>query len=850
MLVFQGICRMRLWLRLALSGGLICALGLPVGAEETGRRAWEGGHEPSRASNESRENQIPELAQAPVVSITGIQVNPTESGLEIILTTANGDSITSSLTVVGNAQVADITNAVLELPDAEEFQAANPVEGIALVTVSTLPNNRVRVAITGSDAPPATNIRTDAGGLVLSVEAIAATDEMSVEGAIANDAIQVVVTAERTPEDVQEVPLSITVLTEQQLEDANVSSLEGIADNTPNFTFFPSGANRTAPFYSLRGVTNFNAFSRDAVGFFVDDVPYDFAGFIDQDLVDLERVEVLRGPQNTLYGRSSLGGAINIITRRPTNEFEASTALSYGSYDAFDAQASISGPIVEDQLFYRLSGNYGRQDGFVENTLLDTNVDGGSGGTGRAQLLWTPSDEWEILLNASFADYREGAEPFVLQSSDDPFETELNFDGFNDLVTNAQSLRVAYNTPQIRVTSITAHRFSSQEGAFDQDATAADLEINAPDFSSRVFTQELRVQSPEASDRFQWIVGGYFETSTFNNDRAFITGLDTPATSPLPAGENLGNGVTDSRTLATFGQVSYGVTEALTLTAGLRYENTQNTTDFERIFTSRDGTLVLPLLELNDLEANGSELLPRFAIDYRFTPNLMAYGSLTRGYRPPGASFDPISADTAVFDAETSWNYELGLKSSWLGDRLIVNLAGFYNDVSNFQYPSIQAGSVVVSNADIRIIGGELEVIARPVSGLELIAGLGLLSAEFRNGTDAFTGIPLEGNRTPFTPSLTYNLAAQYRSDIGILGRVELIGFGNTFFDDLNTVEQGSFALVNARVGYEFDSYGIYLFANNLFDNEYITQAFNLGGGIAAIYGAPRTAGLQVRARF
>ncbi|WP_410503791.1 TonB-dependent receptor [Leptolyngbya sp. 7M] len=561
-------------------------------------------------------------------------------------------------------------------------------------------------------------------------------------------------------------------------------------------------------------------------------------------------MEVLRGPQNTLYGRSSLGGVINVITRRPTNEFEGGAALSYGNYNRFDAQANISGPIVEDQLFYRLSGSYNRQDGFVRNTLLDTNVDGGSGGTGRAQILWTPSDEWEILLNASVADYREGAEPFVLPGSEDPFETELDFDGFNDLVTNAQSLRVAYSTPNIRVTSITAHRFSSQEAAFDQDATAADLEINTPDFSSRVFTQELRVQSPEQRERLQWILGGYFETSTFDNNRAFITGLDTPADSPLPPGENRGNGDTRSRTLAAFGQVSYGVTEDLTLTAGLRYENTQTTTDFERIFISRDGTQVIPLLQLDDIEANGSEWLPRFAIDYRVTPNLMAYASITRGYRPPGASFDPISADTAVFDAETSWNYELGLKSSWWDNRLIVNLAGFYNDVSNFQFPSIQAGNVVIGNADIRIIGGELELIGRPVTGLELIAGLGLVNAEFRSGTDAFTGIPLKGNHTPFTPSLTYNLAAQYRSDIGILGRIEVIGFGNTFFDELNTIEQDTFTLMNARLGYEFNDYGIYFFVNNLLNNEYITQAFNLATGTAVIYGAPRTFGVQVRARF
>ncbi|MEM9484319.1 MAG: TonB-dependent receptor [Cyanobacteria bacterium P01_F01_bin.116] len=660
-----------------------------------------------------------------------------------------------------------------------------------------------------------------------------------------DDILRIVVTAERTPEDVQDIPISITTFTEQQIEDANINSLDSIADRTPNFTFFPSGANRTAPFYSLRGVNSFNAFGRDGVGFFVDDVPYDFANFIDQDLTDLERIEVLRGPQNTLYGRSALGGVVNVITRRPTNEYEFKGAASYGSYEDFESQLSVSGPIVEDELAFRLSGSYGTQDGFVENTFLNDDIDGGTAITGRGQLLWTPSEAWEVLLNASFGDYREGAQPLILVDSGDPFETELDFNGFNDLVTNAQSLRVAYDTPNIRVTSITAHRFSSDNGAFDGDFTTADLEINAFDFSSRVFTQELRVQSPEAEEQLQWIAGGYFEASTFKNDRAFVSGLD----SPLP-GRRQGDGDTDNRTFAAFGQVSYGVTDELTLTGGLRYENTHTTTDFEQVFTSNDGTVVIPVLNLNDVDIDGSELLPRFAIDYRLTPDVLLYGSVTRGYRPPGASFEPFSADSAVFEAETAWNYEVGLKSSWLEDRLSVNLGAFYNDASNFQFPSIQGFDVTVGNADVRTFGAELEIAARPIPGLELTAGLGLLDSEFENGLSGFTGLPLEGNRVPFVPDLTYNVAAQYRSESGFLGRLELIGFGNTFFDEINTVEQRDYALVNLRLGYEADNYGIYLFANNLFDEEYLTQSFDLGTGIGGTFGAPQTFGFQVRTNF
>ncbi|MEM9804845.1 MAG: TonB-dependent receptor, partial [Cyanobacteria bacterium P01_D01_bin.56] len=575
-------------------------------------------------------------------------------------------------------------------------------------------------------------------------------------------------------------------------------------------------------------------------------VPYDFAGFIDQDLIDIERIEVLRGPQNTLYGRSSAGGVINVISRRPTNEYEFKAAASYGSFEDLETQLSVSGPIVEDELLFRLSGSYGTQDGYVENTFLDDDIDGGTSITGRGQLLWTPSDEWEVLLNAFFSDYREGAEALVPVRPGDPFEAELDFNGFTDTLTNAQSLRVAYNTPNIRVTSITAHRFSKQDGALDQDGTLADVLVNAPIFSSRIFSQELRVQSPEVSDRLEWIAGGYFETSTFKNDRDFISGTAVPV---AQQGTLRSDGEVDSRTLAAFGQVSYEVVDDLTLTAGLRFENTEASTDYTQTFISPDGTFVLPLLQLSDVETDDSELLPRFVVDYRFSPNLLGYGSITRGYRPPGGNFEPNDAAEAVFDAETSWNYEIGLKSSWLDDKLTVNLAGFYNDTNNFQFPSVQNGVVTLGNGDIRTIGAELELTARPIVGLELSAGLGLLDAEFQSGLDAFTGQTLEGNRTPLTPDVTYNLAAQYRSESGFFGRLELLGFGKTFFDNTNTVAQDAFALVNARLGYEFDNYGIYLFADNLFDEEYLTQAFDFGGTLA-VAGAPQTFGVQVRAGF
>lgn len=211
---------------------------------------------------------------------------------------------------------------------------------------------------------------------------------------------------------------------------------------------------------------------------------------------------MLRGPQSTLYGRNAEAGVVNIITRKPTNEFEFNGSVSYGNYDNLDLRAGASGPIVKDKLFYRLSGKYGSRDGYLKNTFLNEDVDYQSGGTGRAQLLWTPSEDWDISFNASVDDNRDGGAPLNLLGQD-PYKVKQDFDGFNHLNSNTQSLRVAYNNPDFRLTSITTRRFSDQQFENEADVTTRDILTQNGDIDSTLFSQEIRLQSPQDADRFQ-----------------------------------------------------------------------------------------------------------------------------------------------------------------------------------------------------------------------------------------------------------------------------------------------------------------------------------------------------------
>ena len=715
----------------------------------------------------------------------------------------------------------------------------------------------VRAEMDSQDVPTHSLDTSDLSdiGLAQSVEEEAEEeDEEEEKEEAAEDSLRIIVTAQRTEEDVQDVPISITVFTDQQIEDADFDRFRSVADNTPNYTVFDSTGGRFFDYYSLRGLSNFNFGSRDAVGFFIDDVPYDYGGFLSQNLTDVERIEVLRGPQNTLYGRSAQAGAINVITRRPTNQFEFNGAASYSSFDNFESQASVSGPIIEDQLRFRLSGSYGARDGYYENTFSDDNLDDESGGNVRGQLLWTPHEDWEILFNASYDDYHTDGVPLVPIDSD-PFDIAQDVSGFNDLTSNTQSLRVEYSGADLRFTSITARRYSNQDIVSDLDQSVLDAGLFTNEFTSTVFSQEARLQSPETADQLQWLVGAYYESRSFNTERdGFTFGADAPllfGNFGIPGASSLRFADVDEDLFAVFGQGSYQLTDALTLTAGLRYETITSTLDsFERIFAI-PGLPDQPLVSFDDVDESGDILLPRAAIEYRFNPDVMVYGSIARGYRPGGVNFRPENADSVTFAPEKSWNFEVGLKSSWLDDRLGLNLAIFHNPVDDYQVITFDPLTTLVDsigNADASITGFELEARATPLDGLDITAGFGLADADF---TDYPNRPDLDGNALPFAPEFTYNLGLQYRSPMGIFGRIELAGLGATFFDEDNTLKQEPYAIVNARLGYELDNYGVYLFANNLFDKEYTTSQFaSLGTTRLGGYGVPATFGMQLKARF
>ena len=653
-------------------------------------------------------------------------------------------------------------------------------------------------------------------------------------------------------EKVQDVPASITVLSDVQIEDSGIVNMHNVALHIPNFHLVDRGE-RLISYPYIRGIGVGNPLN-PVVALYVDDVCHStFGATFDLTLHDIERIEVLRGPQGTLYGRNSLGGVINIVTKKAGNQWEGNASVDYGNYDSQDYRAALRGPIIKNRLFINAAVDRNKRDGYYDNDYLGTNPDEEDGLAGRVNFRWLPADALDITLGGDFERVRENADFFtdLEHVRKDPRHISRDFDGFSDADTNNQWLRLAYEAPWFKLISVTGRNYWENDKCTDTDFSPADMMRSYMDQDETEYTQEVRIQSLEDSGSFKWLVGGNYykedrESNYSHEDRTgMLFGMGPGARMhDKPGYDNWG--------FALFGQVTYTLFDKLGLTAGLRYAQDEMDFKYESFFEAGGMTIPMQTLDLHD---DWNVWLPKFAIDYHFTSSLMTYASVTRGYNSGGFNINIVDPKDASFDPEYTWNYEIGLKSSWLNNRLIANLAAFYIEWDDKQIQRLITPMIhCTSNAgEAHSQGFELELIARPVTGLEFVAGYGYIEAEFDEYEDLRGNF--DGNTLPFAPRYTYNMATQYRHSLWgstvLFGRVELQGTGKLYFDETNAESQGAYELVNAKVGFETGHFDVYIWGKNLFDEEYVPIAFEFPGtGWLGTSSDPCTFGIGITGRF
>lgn len=663
------------------------------------------------------------------------------------------------------------------------------------------------------------------------------------------------VTAGKRAEDVQKLPSNLSVFGSQSLQVGAKDGIERFADLTPNLSFYSVGSRRTALLY-MRGLGSSGP-NMPAVGFFVDDVYYPKTGLSDISLHSIERVEVMRGPQSTLYGRNTQGGAINLVTARPGEKLAGRIKFTAGNYDLFRTDLSLSGPANADRtVFFMLDGAFLRRDGYTRNTFLNEDADELNRLSGRAKIYWLPSDDLELVFSVYADRDRDGG--YALSDMDgllaNPYRVQHSQSGSHEREIQIFDLQARYQASDLELVSISAFRNWKNRDEYDQDFSPADIQSLYDTHRLRGFSQEFRVVSQDRTP-LEWLGGVYFYYNTEDDDNRTSYGADAGMFGATP-------GLVDNRLLgfdtwgiAPFGRLGYSHTDRLRTMAGLRFEHQRKSADGKQFF-SMSGSRVSPVSEF-DADQSYDELMPEASISYDIAPDLMGYLRVARGFREGGFNSGETGAD-ATYDPERAWSYEAGLKSSWIDKRLTLNLAAFHMDVEDMQLIQFKPGGFGFSfknagKAENR--GVELELNALPFEWLELRGGFGYVDTRFKDFSDPALGLDYEGNSIPFVPDYNYHASAtlsqQAWQEVSARGTLGVTGTGRTNWDEANTVQTGAYTLLNASVGLEYGRYALTIFGNNLADKTYPAAVYAFPGtSPRAQLGAPRTYGLMLSAEL
>ena len=712
----------------------------------------------------------------------------------------------------------------------------------------------------------------------------------------------IVVTAQKREENQQEVPISVETLSAERLSNitANGDDIVALAAKVPGL-YAESSNGRLAPRFYIRGLGNvdFDLAASQPVSVIVDDIVQENVLLKSAPLFDVDQVEVSRGPQGTLFGRNTPAGIVKFITRKPTDEFEAIGQFAYSSYDTVTAQAAVGGPLIEDVLAVRVSGLYQNRDDYIDNHFTgEDNVIGGYEEiAGRVQLLFTPTDDVSLLLNAHARDHDGTSGIFRANLLEQGTGNVVNFDrdgvAYDSTSNNRQitdgwggSAKLEWDLGLVTLTAISGYEtadsrsggdidggFAGPNTGFDpagplpaqpfpQDLISFPAETfdSIPDLDQ--YTQEVRIASNNEGP-FNWQAGFYYFDTTFQVQ------TDGPAFPPLTIVEHKND------SWAVFGQGTYDITDRLNVTAGIRY--TEDNREF-------DSVLLPPGVTVNATEVSDDDVSWDVSVLYKVNPDFNLYARVARGFRGPTiqgrdvafAAFSDSVDPQTIATSETIQSYEAGFKSLHADNRLRLNAAVFYYEIDDQQFSIIGgAGNLnQVINADKGVgFGFEIDAEYLVADNLLIGAGFGFADTEIQDDDlatatcgsglctvlDPLNGLGqalIDGNPFPNAPEYTLNGFVEYThplSDHGELfantdwtlqGDTNFFLYRSAEFQTSNNFEGG------VRLGYRSSDggYEAALFARN------ITDEVNVKGGIdfnnlTGFTNEPRVFGFQLTVR-
>ncbi|MCX6995984.1 MAG: TonB-dependent receptor [Kiritimatiellaeota bacterium] len=657
----------------------------------------------------------------------------------------------------------------------------------------------------------------------------------------------VVVTAPRIPGalDAQATPAAVTQWDRQDLAASGLQSLQQLPAATPNLALSHAVARSYGDIYAVRGIANTEFFSDPALAIYVDDAPMGAVFASPPDLLNIERMDIWRGPQGTRFGKNSPAGVIDITTRKPTDRYEADGSASYSTYNTQVYYASALGPLVPGKLRLSLTGGYSRSDGFLDNPLLKNHPDFQEGLNGRAYLGWTPAEDWDISLALGGVKYNDGVRLVPLAGDHRAVPSDINPRA--DAAGNDQALRIRRTLPGVVITSITTRRdFSENPILLDLDLSPLPGNTALIRQHEQFLSQEFRLQSPSSADVWSWRGGVFFSSAQRDGADTRQFAAD-PAHGLLFPVEQTTDFTIKEQQAALFGQLTYAGVDRLAVTFGARGEYTAKSLDHTKQIMGRP----LPPVNADD---DYFAVAPKLTIDYHLAKDVMVYASSGLGFKPGGFSAYIDPPKSPAFATERNWANEVGLKSAWLDNRLLANVACFYNDISHYQVARSITGTadLTIFNAPaVTARGVEVQLVGKPLAGVELSADFGYTDIQFDRFDNPETGASLKGKRPPYVPEFNACFAAQFTCPRGFFGRIEYQAMGRTFYDETNssTLEQSGYGLVNARLGYEARRFSVCLFGENLADTDYFTKKLMVLQP-AGVPGTPQTFGVMASVKY
>lgn len=698
----------------------------------------------------------------------------------------------------------------------------------------------------------------------------------------------IVVTAQKRSENLQNVPISVTAVSSEQLQAVGVVDTRGLTAVTSGLSIGAAAGN-FSPHIRGVGTTAYGIGIESPVALYIDGVYYGAqpTGFVN--LVDVAQVTVLKGPQGTLFGRNATGGVIQLTTRDPEERFGGELRTELDNYATLHSNLYVTGPIT-DNVKANLSLSYGTQgDGWGKN--IQTGNDNHKLNheySARAKILFEPGPNTDIKLNFDYVDRSDslngnlvpapGTTPLApgFRRTSNIYDTDSSVDPKTILKSGGGSLEINQNFGQARLVSITALRAYKFDAFFDPSLSPVPQLVQRVFFKGTQFSQELQLISSNGG-WFNWITGAYYFHA--KDKEPAVDQINSNLFSQIvyhsPNARIFQTGTGTTKSFAVFGQATAELMTDTKLTIGLRYTTETRKLEGQILAAFYDASAgqspnLFPAFPALDAKTKANKLTWRLALDHKFTPDILGYASYNRGFKSGGFNgFNPTPFNPP-YRPEVVDTYEAGLKTVLFDRRLRFNVSGFYNKYSDIQIIQFISLPFLSNAAKAVTYGVDVDIEARLTDELRLNGGLELLHTEFKGNSvgivTRFVGEPggqtistegsIAGNRLAFAPKITYNLGATYSKELDS-GRIDLNvndAYSSSYFlSESNFLAQKSYHLLSTSLTWTSsdDRVSLSLWGRNLLDKAVATFLTNGALGYSLdIANPPRTFGGTVTLRF